>query len=621
MFASRPYASAVALPCLALASFLFLSSAALAAPGAALSCPTPASGSVLNVGPSGAFSTIGAAVSSAASGDTICVAAGLYQNDFFDAGAKNLTIVGVGGLAHLEATENIPNGKAIIVSSGNLTLKSLELSGARVSSGTGGNGAGIRYEGGNLTVVQSYFHDNQEGILGGAGRGDVVVRDSKFVDNGQSFFNSSGTNQTDLGQVHGIYLTGANSLTVDNSYFDSTHVGHHVKVVSPITGATITNSTFEDGGGPASTLPSYSIDAPGGGQIAITNDTLIQRPNAPNSYIVHNDYRQATQLPATNSMTIEQDTVRNQRSGGTLLLNNTTDPTTVAHNTLEGVANIATGSVNAFDNTSVSTPHAFAGPLLGIAGADGEGQIAEFDGSGATTGGLPQPSGIVGNTGIASLGQNIFVANRYQGVGVFDPVTGTSTLYHGPQGIEGLGTYQNTLIAGVFDNDSIVQFGIDMTVEPHPTEMGTLMLHLPTGGPIGITGLDSNNSTIFYVGSYDSGDVYEFDPTGTYLGSIMTDLGAGVLSGLAYDRGNDTLWLSTGYGNNGVYHYDLLGNLLGTFAAPIAGMGGLDVFADNVIGPSGPPTVPEPPTLTIFALALLGLTFIRQRGSACPRRR
>ncbi len=164
----------LALPWLTLVGALALTPSALAAPGAALSCP-PSGPTVLHVGPGG-FATLGAAVAAASNGDTICVAADTYANDFVTT-SKNLTIRGVGGLAHFVQTVppgSQPNGKAFIVTSGNLTIEALEFSGAKVSDG---NGAGIRYEGGTLTVRQSYFHDNQDGILGGIGHGDVTIAD------------------------------------------------------------------------------------------------------------------------------------------------------------------------------------------------------------------------------------------------------------------------------------------------------------------------------------------------------------------------------------------------------------------------------------------------------------
>ncbi len=577
--------------CLALVSGLGPLHAAHAAPGAALSCPSGPG--VLHVGPGETYATLNAAVTAASNGNTICVDAGLYTNDFVTTN-KNLTIRGVGGLAHFEQTipaSMHPNGKATIVTSGNLTIEALEFSGADVNDN---NGAAIRYEGGDLTIRQSYFHDNEEGILGSAGRGNVVIEDSKFVDNG------FGT-----GQTHGIYLSLVNTLTVDNSYFDSTHVGHHVKIIAPANGATISNSTLEDGFGVPATKPSYSVDAAGGGDIEVHNNTINQRVGAQNPAIVHYSTDQAPDPanPPGHNLTIDENVVRNDRHPGTLLLNQTSDSALITDNQLVGVDTIAVGPATISGNqTSGFTPHSFVGPLLGLNGADGEGQIAELNGAGALTGMLAQPSGIVGNTGIASLNGNIYVANRIQGVGIVDPETGSSTAYRGPQGIEALGTYQDMLIAGVFDTDSIVMYSVD----PYPTPISTIQLQIDHA--LGITGLDLDE-TNFYVGSYGDGNVYVFNPFGALLDTIITGLTADILSGLAYDRGNDTLWLSTGYGDNRILHYDLTGTLLDSVMAPIGANGGLDVFAAGVPDGGEPPPsdAAEPPSGIIFALAALAL--------------
>src|SRR5690348_8901909 len=116
---------------------------------------------VLTVGSGEEYSTIASAVAASQDGDTIEVQAGTYTDDFATI-TKNINLVGVGGMVHLVADQNIPNGKAILVTDANVTIDHFEFSGAQVADG---NGAGIRYEAGNLTIANSYFHNNQEGIL------------------------------------------------------------------------------------------------------------------------------------------------------------------------------------------------------------------------------------------------------------------------------------------------------------------------------------------------------------------------------------------------------------------------------------------------------------------------
>src|SRR3954465_12451378 len=108
----------------------------------------------LTVGFGQQYATIKAAVAAAQSGDTIDIQAGTYVNDF-PGYISNLTIGGIGGQVYLVATASPPNGKAYFAVSGSTTLRNLDFSGVTVPDG---NGAGVRYEGGNLTIQNSSFH-------------------------------------------------------------------------------------------------------------------------------------------------------------------------------------------------------------------------------------------------------------------------------------------------------------------------------------------------------------------------------------------------------------------------------------------------------------------------------
>jgi hypothetical protein len=124
----------------------------------------------LEVGPGKTYATPCAAFAAAQAGDVVEIDAagnGTYDGDVCAIGVDDLTVRGVNGLAHVDADGQNAQGKAIWVIQGNdVTLENIELSGAEVPDL---NGAGIRAEGTNLTIRGSYFHDNQEGILGGAG--------------------------------------------------------------------------------------------------------------------------------------------------------------------------------------------------------------------------------------------------------------------------------------------------------------------------------------------------------------------------------------------------------------------------------------------------------------------
>ena len=106
----------------------------------ALALPAATTALTHEVGPDKALKTPSAAARIARDGDTVAIAAGLYTDDHASWTQNRLTIRGVGGMAHLESTALIPNGKAIwIVSGDDVVIENIEFSGARVRDN---NGAG-----------------------------------------------------------------------------------------------------------------------------------------------------------------------------------------------------------------------------------------------------------------------------------------------------------------------------------------------------------------------------------------------------------------------------------------------------------------------------------------------
>ena len=124
---------------------------------------------VLTVGVGKQFSTINAAIQVAdqmGGNADIRVAAGTYTNDggYLWGGINNVTIEGVGGLVKIVDLTYYAGGKAAIVTGGqNILLKNLDISGVTVPDG---NGAGVRYDQGTLTLDNVHLHDNQNRHLG-----------------------------------------------------------------------------------------------------------------------------------------------------------------------------------------------------------------------------------------------------------------------------------------------------------------------------------------------------------------------------------------------------------------------------------------------------------------------
>ena len=286
----------------------------------------------LTVGSGQYYTTIAAAVAAAQDGDTVQVQAGTYVNDFAHV-ATRITLQAVGGLVSLVATVSPPNGKAILDTYADTVVDGFSFSGAAVPDN---NGAGIRSNAGDLTVRNSVFANNQEGILATSGPDTTVtITGSEF-----------GYNGAGDGYSHNLYVGAIKALVIDNSYFHDANVGHEVK--SRALSTTITNSRIIDG--PASTA-SYSVDLPNGGVASIRNTVIEKGPNAQNQTIVHFGGESAPY--AGSSLLMTGNTIVNDRATVTGLNNAAGSPVIFAGNTLFGVLQEQFGATSG--NTVVAT--------------------------------------------------------------------------------------------------------------------------------------------------------------------------------------------------------------------------------------------------------------------------
>jgi hypothetical protein len=292
----------------------------------------------LTVGSSQQFARIADAIAASHDGDTVQIQAGTYLNDFATVNTK-ITIQGVGGMAHLLATVPPPDGKAILTVNASVTMDHLEFSGAAVADA---NGAGIRYQGGDLTVTNCYFHDNQDGILGGGGAiGNVTIRSSEFSHNGDG-----------SGYSHNLYIGDVASLVIDGSYFHDSVVGHEIK--SRAESTTITNSRIQDG--PTGT-GSYSIDVPNGGKVVIQGNVIQQGPNSQNPAIIA--FGEEGNVHAGSSLTVTGNTILNdlQSPSASAVWNATSANASVTGNSFYGLpaAQIMRGSAAVSGSTMLTT--------------------------------------------------------------------------------------------------------------------------------------------------------------------------------------------------------------------------------------------------------------------------
>jgi len=171
-----------------------------ALPGAALA-------RTLEVGPGRDYDRPSAAAAVAEDGDTVSIAPGEY----FDCAiwrANHLTIVGEPGGDGVTITDAVCQGKAAFVIPGNaVTVRNIGFARIRAPED---NGAGIRGEGGDLTVQDSRFRNTQMGILAASPHGGALrVAGCQFNEVGES-------------------LTGRSNAAVRASGFDLVRIEHSV---------------------------------------------------------------------------------------------------------------------------------------------------------------------------------------------------------------------------------------------------------------------------------------------------------------------------------------------------------------------------------------------------------
>jgi len=288
--------------------------------------------------------TVQAAVNAAGNGgDTIEIHSSTYTGSQGNASiSKNdLTLRGVGATRPiLDAGGTSTAGKAIWVISGdNTTVEFIEFRNCTVPDH---NGAGIRQEGNNLTVTDCYFHDNEDGILGGGNTSsNVLIEYSEFYNNGYQ-----------TGQSHNMYIGNIGTFTLRHCWSHHAYVGHEVKTRSRVNYIEYNRISNEMGNA------SYEIDIPNGGTSYIIGNMIQQGVNTDNSGIISYAEEGASN-PDQHLYVVNNTIVNNRTNGATFVRNASTTDCLLQNNIFQGNGTVLNGPGTLVTNWITSNAYLF----------------------------------------------------------------------------------------------------------------------------------------------------------------------------------------------------------------------------------------------------------------------
>ena len=247
-------------------------------------------GRVLAVGPQRAVQTLAQAARLALDGDTVEVDAGEYVGDVAVWTQDRLRIRAVGGRAVLRAAGRSAEAKAIwVVRGGTMRIEGVDFTGSRVASR---NGAGIRFERGQLVINDCSFIDNENGILTASdAQAELAIEESEFGHNGYGD-----------GYSHNLYVGAIGKLTVTGCYFHHARVGHLLKSRAAQNHILYNRLTDETGG-----AASYELEFPNGGIALVVGNIIAQGLRSENPILV--SYGAEGYLARPNVLTLVHNTL------------------------------------------------------------------------------------------------------------------------------------------------------------------------------------------------------------------------------------------------------------------------------------------------------------------------
>lgn len=251
----------------------------------------------LQVGSGAEYPTPSAAAAAAQSGDMIEIAAGTYRGDVAVWHQNDLLICGDEGGVVLDADGKSAGGKGIWVIKGNrVTVEHITFQNAHVRDR---NGAGIRFEAGELAVRHSRFIHNENGILTGNKKQSVLrVEHCSFIENGAGD-----------GYSHNLYVGKIARLELRYSELRGAVVGHNVK--SRARESIIQYNWIMDA---ANGRASYQVDLSNGGSALLIGNLIQQGSKAENYVLV--SFGAEKMKHENNTLLMVNNTLVNDRNSG-----------------------------------------------------------------------------------------------------------------------------------------------------------------------------------------------------------------------------------------------------------------------------------------------------------------
>ena len=309
----------------------------------------------LRVGPEQAYKTPAQAAEAVRYNDLIEIEAGLYLEGATEWHSNNLTLRGIGGRAHLQASpsttnKNIANNKAIwLITGNNITIENMVFSGTRSTFQNrleirfeGNNRAGILFEGRNLTLRNCYFYNNETGLITtDDALSDIFIENSEFSHNTLDY-----SVYKQLG--HNLFIGVAHNLVIRNSYIHHADIGHHIKTQA--TNNYILYNRIMDESGSSS----YLIDFVSGGYAYLLGNLFQQDKTTENDSFLSFASESNQEDPAQ-SLYVINNTFVNESETGVFVNNHSIAPSTLINNIFIGPGTIIAGAGEQANNLSISS--------------------------------------------------------------------------------------------------------------------------------------------------------------------------------------------------------------------------------------------------------------------------